>query len=221
MEKVGPVMKHSFLLSAGVWTVQGTYYDHDRQAFPATGRIEITHKKKLWHYKGRITLAGVGQGDRALVPDADGSTGGGNAAPDQDADGRTHGGENAAFGPDADGGTPEHSPEQGDEPQTPVSDDTSDVLAAKPVEIRSNYEIAPFTGDVTAWQSEDAKLGTLIGQFAVVEDTIISLYSATSGEYFGSESWKQISRSEYRGRGVLYGVGGKIYSWAVRLEKLV
>lgn len=110
-------------------------------------------------------------------------------------------------------------PEQGDESQPLVLEDASDPVAAKPVEIRSNYEIAPFAGDVTAWQSDDAKLGTLIGQFAVVEDTIISLYSATSGEYFGSESWTQISGSEYRGRGVLYGVGGKIYSWSVRLER--
>ncbi|NQS77071.1 MAG: hypothetical protein HQP61_11705, partial [Peptococcaceae bacterium] len=143
-------MKHSFLLAAGVWTVQGTYYDHDKQAWPATGRIKITHKKKLWHYQGRITLAGSGQGDRSLVPDVNGSTQEqGNGALDPDADSSTPERGDKSLALNADGG----APEQGDESQPLVLEDASDPVAAKPVEIRSNYEIAPFAGDVTAWQS--------------------------------------------------------------------
>ncbi len=89
----------------------------------------------------------------------------------------------------------------------------------EPVEIRNDHEIAPFTNNVAGWQSVNPKLGTLIGRFAVIEDTILSLYSAASGEYFGSESFTRISESEYLGKGVLYGVEGKIYSWSVRHEK--
>lgn len=89
----------------------------------------------------------------------------------------------------------------------------------EPVEIRNDYEIAPFVNNVAGWQSVNPRLGTLIGRFAVIEDSILSLYSAGSGEFFGSESLTQVSEFEYTGKGVLYGVAGKIYSWSVRLEK--
>lgn len=88
-----------------------------------------------------------------------------------------------------------------------------------PVEIMNDYEIAPFVNNVAGWQSVNPKLGTLIGSFVVIEDSILSLFSAGSGEFFGSESLTQINESEYIGKGVLYGVAGKIYSWSVRLEK--
>lgn len=92
----------------------------------------------------------------------------------------------------------------------------------KPVELKNDYEIAPFVNDVTGWKSVNPGLGTLIGRFAVVDDSILSLYSSESGEYFGTEFLTQISESEYIGKGVLYSAAGKVSSWSVRLlrEKL-
>ncbi|MEG3070166.1 MAG: hypothetical protein RQM92_04420 [Candidatus Syntrophopropionicum ammoniitolerans] len=81
-----------------------TYYDHDKQAWPATGRIKITHKKKLWHYQGRITLAGSGQGDRSLVPDVNGSTQEQGNALDPDADSSTPERGDKSLALNADGG---------------------------------------------------------------------------------------------------------------------
>ncbi|MDD4767661.1 MAG: hypothetical protein PHF87_08855 [Desulfotomaculaceae bacterium] len=88
-----------------------------------------------------------------------------------------------------------------------------------PVEIINDYRIAPFVNNMTGWQSVNPKLGTLIGRFTVVEDSILSLYSSENGEYFGSESFTQINEAEYTWKGALYSVSGKIYSWSVRLEK--
>lgn len=88
-----------------------------------------------------------------------------------------------------------------------------------PVELRNDYEIAPFVKGVTIWKSNNPELGTLIGRFAVVEDMILSLFSSESGEFFGSESLTKINESEYIGKGVLYSAAGKIYSWSVRMER--
>ncbi|MFX4261494.1 hypothetical protein ACOBQJ_04740 [Pelotomaculum propionicicum] len=89
-----------------------------------------------------------------------------------------------------------------------------------PVVLSNDYEIAPFVNDVTGWKSVNPGLGTLIGRFAVIDDSILSLYSSESGEYFGTEFLTQVSESEYIGKGVLYSAAGKVSSWSVRLEKV-
>lgn len=88
-----------------------------------------------------------------------------------------------------------------------------------PAEISNDYEIAPFVNDVTGWKSVNPKLGTLIGRFAVIDDSILSLFSSESGEFFGAESLTQINESEYIGKGVLYSAAGKVSSWSVRLTR--
>lgn len=89
-----------------------------------------------------------------------------------------------------------------------------------PVEIVNDYEIAPFVNDVTGWKSVNPKLGTLIGRFAVIDDSILSLFSSETGEYFGSEFLTQINELEYTGKGVLYNAAGRVSSWSVLLAKV-
>ncbi|HHU87546.1 MAG: hypothetical protein ACOX86_06410 [Pelotomaculaceae bacterium] len=86
-----------------------------------------------------------------------------------------------------------------------------------PVELKNDYEIMPFENDITSWKSVNPELGTLLGSFAIVEDSIISLFSSEKGEVFGSEILTQINESEYSAKGVLYNAAGKISSWSVQL----
>ena len=88
-----------------------------------------------------------------------------------------------------------------------------------PIEIKNNYEIVPFKGEITSWKSVNPDLGTLLGSFAIVEDSIISLLSSEKGEVFGSEILTQINESEYSAKGVLYNAAGKISSWSVQLVR--
>jgi len=88
-----------------------------------------------------------------------------------------------------------------------------------PVELRNYYEIVPFAKDFTSWKSVNPGLGTLLGRFVVVEDSIISLFSTEKGDYFGSEFLTKIDESEYIGKGVLYNAAGKISSWSIHLVR--
>ncbi len=88
-----------------------------------------------------------------------------------------------------------------------------------PMELKNDYEIVPFEKDVTSWKSVNPALGTLLGSFAVVEDSIISLFSSQKGDYFGTEVLTMINESEYTGKGVLYSPAGKISSWSVTLTR--
>jgi len=88
-----------------------------------------------------------------------------------------------------------------------------------PIELKNDYEIVPFVKDFTSWKSVNPDLGPLLGSFAIVDDSIISLFSSQTGEFFGSEILTKINDSEYIGKGVLYSAAGKISSWSIRLER--
>ena len=88
-----------------------------------------------------------------------------------------------------------------------------------PAELKNDYEIVPFAREVTSWKSANPALGTLLGSFAVVDDSIISLFSSPKGDFFGTEFFTMISESEYVGKGVLYSAAGKVSSWSVRLTR--
>lgn len=98
--------------------------------------------------------------------------------------------------------------------------DSSLILPGEnPVELKNDYEIAPLKKGVTSWKSENPALGTLLGSFAIVEDTIISLFSSQKGDYFGTEYFTMLNETEYIWKGVLYSPTGKISSWSVRLTR--
>ncbi|MDD2443856.1 MAG: hypothetical protein PHS52_05095 [Desulfotomaculaceae bacterium] len=88
-----------------------------------------------------------------------------------------------------------------------------------PLELKKGYEIVPFNQDVTSWKSENPAMGTMLGSFTVVEDSIISLFSSQKGDFFGTEFFTMINESEYVWKGVLYSQAGKISSWSVTLTR--
>jgi len=88
-----------------------------------------------------------------------------------------------------------------------------------PVELRNYYEIVPFVKDFTSWKSVNPGLGTLLGRFVVIDDSIISLFSTEKGDFFGSEFLTKINESKYIGKGVLYNAAGKISSWSIHLVR--
>ncbi|RYD06768.1 hypothetical protein N752_03570 [Desulforamulus aquiferis] len=52
------------------------------------------------------------------------------------------------------------------------------LLLDNPIQFENRYEIIPFNKDFTNWQSFNPALGELVGKFMLIEDTILSTYTA-------------------------------------------
>lgn len=91
----------------------------------------------------------------------------------------------------------------------------------KPVKIFNRYEIIPFREgrNQTTWKSQNPDLGTLFGQFVVVDDSLLSTCRAKSGIYTGAEFLIKVSDTHYLNRGILFKGSDKLSSWSVDLEK--
>jgi len=91
----------------------------------------------------------------------------------------------------------------------------------KPIKIYNRYEIIPFREgrNQTTWESLNPDLGTLIGQFAIVDDAFLSTCHTKSGSYTGTEFLLKISDIHYQNRGVLFKGNDKLSSWSVDLRK--
>lgn len=94
------------------------------------------------------------------------------------------------------------------------------LMLDNPIEMQNRYEIIPFDKDFTSWQSYNPALGTLIGKFMVVEDTIISTYTTENGEYSGSECLIKINDNLYSTKGFAFKGNSKLSSWSVELSKV-
>ncbi|MBD3309012.1 hypothetical protein GF339_21550 [candidate division KSB3 bacterium] len=95
------------------------------------------------------------------------------------------------------------------------------VLSEPPMELQNTYEIQPVpsSGESTTWTSYNPGVGELVGQFVVIHDSILSLYSTPNREFTGMESLRQIHENAYQNRGVLMKGEQKISSWAVELVR--
>lgn len=84
----------------------------------------------------------------------------------------------------------------------------------------NRYEITPFKAgmDSTTWVSQNPVIGTLMGCFVLVHDTIFSSYQSTDGVYKGMEYLKRIDERTYENRGMAMKNGIKISSWAAMLS---
>ena len=92
----------------------------------------------------------------------------------------------------------------------------------KPVKIYNRYEIVPFREGKyqTVWESTNPDLGTLLGQFVIVDDAILSTCCAKSGVYTGAEFLLKIHNDHYQNRGVLFKGKDILSSWRVDLRKI-
>src|SRR5206468_51567 len=69
------------------------------------------------------------------------------------------------------------------------------------------------------WSFENATFGTLKGTFAVIGESILSVYGCETSGYHGSEHLGQIDADHYRSAGLLLLKDQIIYSWQIMLER--
>jgi hypothetical protein len=91
----------------------------------------------------------------------------------------------------------------------------------KPIKIYNRYETVPFKERrcVTTWESLNPDLGTLLGRFVIVDDTIISTCRSKNGDHTGTELFLKVSDMHYKNRGVLFKGSDKLSSWSIDLKK--
>lgn len=95
------------------------------------------------------------------------------------------------------------------------------VQASGNVEIRNDYEIAPFEQgrDHTAWRAENPSLGRLSGLFVVVDDSIISTIASEDGRISGIEYLRKVHDDHYKSRGFIFRSDEKLSSWAADMVR--
>jgi len=72
------------------------------------------------------------------------------------------------------------------------------VFANPPAEFNGNYEIDPFTSKkyCTKWSCQNPALGDLRGNFVVINDSILSVYTTKRSEYTGCDTFAVKSLAE-------------------------
>lgn len=95
------------------------------------------------------------------------------------------------------------------------------IQAAGNIEIRNDYEIAPFVPgrEHTAWRAENPSLGRLSGLFVVVDDSIISTIGSEDGRVSGIEYLRRVHDDQYMSRGFIFRADEKLSSWAAELVR--
>ena len=91
-----------------------------------------------------------------------------------------------------------------------------------PVKFTNRYSIEPIAlgKDFTFWSSTNPALGTLLGKFMIIGDTILSSYTSEDGQYSGSESLIFVDKKTYKNRGFVFHNKKKLSSWKVDLSKI-
>ena len=87
--------------------------------------------------------------------------------------------------------------------------------------VENIYEIVPFErgSDSTTWRSINPDLGTLVGTFAVVGDSILSAFRTEDGSFYGTEYLKNVDPDTYANRGVLLHKGKIVSSWSATVTR--
>jgi hypothetical protein len=95
------------------------------------------------------------------------------------------------------------------------------LRAAPPIELTSDYRVKPFAPDAmaTQWESHSPALGRLLGNFALVGDSVLSTFASEDGVHSGSECLQMMESDRYLGRGVLYRDRSFFYAWIVELRR--
>jgi hypothetical protein len=98
---------------------------------------------------------------------------------------------------------------------------TLKVLGSPPTEFVQAYLIEPPAPDGSSmkWSFENATFGTLSGRFAVIGQSILSVYSCETSGYHGAEHLGRIDADHYRSAGLLLLKDEIIYSWQSLLER--
>ncbi|TLN25425.1 hypothetical protein FDZ74_02385 [bacterium] len=87
---------------------------------------------------------------------------------------------------------------------------------------QNDFRVEP--GDISQgaalnWTGDDAVLGELRGQFAPLDDAILSLFYSVDGRYRGSLTWLQKDATVYRLWGMLMDGGRRVAAWTMVLTR--
>jgi hypothetical protein len=95
------------------------------------------------------------------------------------------------------------------------------VLGSPPTEFVHAYLIQPPEPNAVSirWKFENAMFGTLQGCFAVIGDSLLSLYGSDVSGYRGSEHLGRIDDEHYHSAGMLLLKDRLLYSWQQLLER--
>ena len=74
-------------------------------------------------------------------------------------------------------------------------------------------------GATMKWSFESAMFGTLLGRYAVIGPSIVSVYGCETSGYHGAEHLGQVDASHYRAAGMLLLKDAVIYTWQSSLER--
>ena len=102
-----------------------------------------------------------------------------------------------------------------------INDSCMHLEANEAVTFRNRYEIKPLGRDreLTIWRSENPDLGKMSGRFVIVDDSIMSIFSAADGVFQGTDYLRLIDDDLYWNRGCLLQGDKKVSSWAVELRR--
>ena len=103
-----------------------------------------------------------------------------------------------------------------------INSGVMEIEGDSPIRIEAIYEIVPFErgSDATTWRSENPELGTLVGTYAVVGDSILSAFRTKDGSFYGTEYLKNVDPDTYANRGVLLHHGKIVSSWSTTITRL-
>ena len=89
------------------------------------------------------------------------------------------------------------------------------------IKFSNRYEIVPLEEgkSQTTWESLNPDLGTLLGRFIIVDDTLLSTCHAKSGGYAGMEFFLKVSDTHYKNRGGFLKGNDTLSSWSMDLRK--
>jgi hypothetical protein len=106
-------------------------------------------------------------------------------------------------------------------PECWLQSGTLKVLGAPPTEFVHGYMIErPVAAGATLkWTFESAMFGTLLGRYAVLGPSIVSVYGCEASGYHGAEHLGQLDANHYRAAGMLLLKDAVIYTWQSVLER--
>ncbi|HTD10481.1 MAG TPA: hypothetical protein VK676_00295 [Steroidobacteraceae bacterium] len=106
-------------------------------------------------------------------------------------------------------------------PECWLQSGTLKVLGAPPTEFVHGYMIErPVAAGATLkWTFESAMFGTLLGRYAVIGPSIVSVYGCEASGYHGAEHLGQLDANHYRAAGMLLLKDAVIYTWQSVLER--
>jgi len=106
-------------------------------------------------------------------------------------------------------------------PECWLQSGTLKVLGSPPTEFVHGYMIErpAKDGATMKWTFESAMFGTLLGRYAVIGPSIVSVYGCETSGYHGAEHLGQVDANHYRAAGMLLLKDAIIYTWQSNLER--